>query len=143
MRASWLTSWDRGRISQTSMMHCSMIQNDQVTKMLEIYQQDSSIIIICDFHYVSIIQFALRTYLIFLTNRRAASPIIPPSHISLKENYYKLCPWWGNILHSKPGKCKRFDVVVIVADFVCVYGRCSVRDGLLHIFGHLFYWVGA
>ena len=68
MRASWLTSWDR---SQTSMMHCSMIQNDQVTKMLEIYQQDSSVIIICDFHYVSIIQLALRTYLIFLTNRRA------------------------------------------------------------------------
>ena len=36
----------------------------------------------------------------------AASPIIPPSHISLKGNYYKLCPWWGDILHSKPGKCK-------------------------------------
>ena len=30
-----------------------------------------------------------------------ASPIIPPSHISLKGNYYKLGPW-GDILHSEP-----------------------------------------
>ena len=68
MRSSWLTSWDRGRISQTSMMLCS---TDQVTKMLEIYQQDLPIIIICGFHHVSVLQLALRTYLIFLTNRRA------------------------------------------------------------------------
>ena len=28
---------------------------------------------------------------------KRASPIIPLSHISLKGNYYKLGPWWGDI----------------------------------------------
>ena len=68
MRSSWLTSWDRGRISQTSMMYCSTTKSP---KMLEIYQQDLPIIIICGFHHVSVLQLALRTYLIFLTNRCA------------------------------------------------------------------------
>ena len=30
-------------------------------------------------------------------NTNVASPIIPLSHISLKGNYYKLGPWWGDI----------------------------------------------
>ena len=36
-----------------------------------------------------------------------ASPIIPPSHISLKGNYYKLGPWWGDI-QSRTNKDNNF-----------------------------------
>ena len=79
-------------------------------------------------------------YQLELQKMTRASPIIPPSHISLKGNYYKLGPW-GIYCILSHGNVSWFDIVVSATDFVYVYKRFSVQDMLLHIFYNLFYWL--
>ena len=68
------------------------------------------------------------------TSKSPGRPISPIERRGLKGNLpvRTVTPGVGNV--------SRFGIAVIVTDFVYVYRRFSVRDGLLHIF--VTYFIG-